>query len=244
MADNYLNFSEVIPQLSEQEAQWLQDQLQVVYVFGDREYAESEVPEDLDPHKADWIGCRAYRDLPGCEPDDAENVGFEYEFSGDDKDEDWGRYVWLYAEEWADLERVAHLVQKFLEQFRPEGCWSLSWATTCSKPRVGEFGGGALFVTAEDVTWQNAYDFIEDQKRAVKLRQDVAKLIQRAEQLGIQAEDLDEPVHDAASDRASTINNAGVDEQIEWLVGQLGLDTVGSRIMAMLGPDGRIRHDT
>ena len=125
--------------------------------------------------------------------------------------------MWLYAEEWADLERVAHLVQKFLEQFRPEGCWSLSWATTCSKPRVGEFGGGALFVTAEDVTWQNAYDFIEDQKQAVKLRQDVAKLIQRAEQLGIQAEDLDEPVHDAASDRASTINNAGVDEQIEWL---------------------------
>ena len=213
-------------------------------MFGGREYAENEVPENRDPHEADWIGCRAYRDLPGCEPDDAENVGFEHEFSDDDKDGDWGRYVWLYAEEWADVERVAHLVQKFLKKFRPDQCWSLSWATTCSKPRVGEFGGGALFVTAGAVAWQNAYDFIEDQKRALKLLQDVAKLVQRAEQLGIQAEDLVELVHDAASIRASAINNGGVDEQIEWLVGQLGLGAVESHIMTLLGPDGRIRHDT
>ena len=33
-------------------------------------------------------------------------------------------------------------------------------------------------------------------------------------------------------------------ELIEWLVGQLGLDTVESRIMGLLGPDGRVRHDT
>ena len=233
MSNNHLEFSEVIPQLSDREACWLQDQLQVVYVFGDKEYADNEVPDDLEPDDAEWIGCRAYRDMPGCEPDDAENVGFGYEFSGDDKDEDWGRYVWLHADEWGDVERVAHLVQKFLKEFRPEGCWSLTWATTCSKPRVGEFGGGAVFVTATEITWQNSYEFIEGQEQAFKLRQDVANLARRAEQSGIKPEDLDELLHDAASSMASTMNNAGVDEQIEWLVGQSGLRAVKTHIDAI-----------
>jgi hypothetical protein len=37
---------------------------------------------------------------------------------------------------------------------------------TCSKPRAGEFGGGAVFVTADAICWQNTYDFI-GQEQAV-----------------------------------------------------------------------------
>ena len=62
----------------------------------------------------------------------------------------WGRHLWVYAEESGSPDNVAWLVQKFLKKFRPDQCWSLTYSTTCSKPRVGEFGGGAVFVTADD----------------------------------------------------------------------------------------------
>jgi hypothetical protein len=65
-------------------------------------------------------------------------------------------------------------VQKFLTKFRPDQCWSLTYSTTCSKPRVSEFGGGAVFVTAETIQWQNAYDFIEDQRVAFAAKRDEA----------------------------------------------------------------------
>ncbi len=166
MADNYVEFSQVIPQLTEEEADWLRQQLEVVYVFGDREYAEDALPDDLNREDADWVGCRAYRDMAGYDPDFGEHAGFEYAFSEDDEDKDWGRHLWFRTAEYGSVDRVAHLVQKFLKRFRPNDCWSLTWATTCSKPRVGEFGGGAVFVTATDIKWNDAYDFVEQQRAA------------------------------------------------------------------------------
>ena len=79
--------------------------------------------------------------------------------------------VGLRGRIWGNADNVAWLVQKFLKKFRPDQCWSLTYATTCSKPRVGEFGGGAVFVTADEIKWQNAYDFIEEQRTAFKAKQ-------------------------------------------------------------------------
>jgi hypothetical protein len=104
-----------------------------------------------------------------------EDAGFEHRFDTDEAGpENWGRHLWIYAEEGGDVERVAHLVQKFLKKFRPEECWSLSYATTCSKPRVGEFGGGAVFVTAADIKWQSAYIFLCGEKKAFDERRSAA----------------------------------------------------------------------
>ena len=135
MANNYLQFSEVIPQLTTQEADWLRGQLEVVCVFGEHQYAEDKLPRGLNRDEADWIGCRAYRDMSGDDPNS--DAGFEYEFSRDDCHEDWGRHLWLYADDSGSVGHIAHLVQKFLKAFRPGACWSLTWAISCSKPRVG-----------------------------------------------------------------------------------------------------------
>jgi hypothetical protein len=35
---------------------------------------------------------------------------------------------------------------------------------------VGEFSGGAVFVTADTIQWDNAYDFIEDQRAAFEAK--------------------------------------------------------------------------
>ena len=121
MANNYTQFSEVLPNLTDEEARWLKKQLEV-----------------------------------GCE-----GFGALYQFDTDDERDGWGRHLWFYAEEVGDPEQVVCLVQKFLRRFRPDQYWSLTFACTCSKPRVGAFDGGAVFVTANDIKWQDVHGFIE-----------------------------------------------------------------------------------
>lgn len=159
MADSYLEFSEVVTHLTESEVSWLQNQLEIVNIRDGKEGA--------DPADATWAGCRAYRDMPDYDGEFGGDVGFDCSFSDevDEKiDEKWGRYLWIRSEEHGYVDRVAHLVQKFLRKFRPADCWSLTYAATCSKPRVGEFGGGAFFVTASDIKWFGSWCFVDEEE--------------------------------------------------------------------------------
>jgi hypothetical protein len=138
MADNYLEFSETLDSLNPEEEKWLNEQL----------------ADDPD------AGCPVFLvDYDNRDPDDSD-YGFCVSFEGQGET----RHLWLYADEHGDVGRVAHLIQKFLKRFRPDQCWALGYATTCSKLRVGEFGGGAVFVTADDIHWQNTCDFIEEER--------------------------------------------------------------------------------
>lgn len=67
---------------------------------------------------------------------------------------------WVYAEESGEPHHVAKLVQEFLKRFRPDSHFTLSWAWTCSKPRIGHFGGGAVFVTATKMKWMSTSEFL------------------------------------------------------------------------------------
>jgi hypothetical protein len=174
VADNYLEFSEVIANLTEPEEAWLKEQLQPIHVFGDKEYPEDAVPAGLADKDADWTGVRFLRDKGDYDPQ-CDVLGFEFSFHDDRDPGGWGRHLWVYEEESGWPDNFAWLVQKFLKKFRPGQCWSLSYAVTCSKPRVGEFGGGAAFVTADTICWQNACDFIEDQRAAFKAKKRAAK---------------------------------------------------------------------
>ena len=68
-------------------------------------------------------------------------------------------------------------------------------------------------------------------KREMELRPEaddhaavVERLVDKAESAGLQAEDLDETVHELVSSIASDINNEGVDGQIEYLVKEMGAE--------------------
>lgn len=226
MADHYLEFSETLTHLTDEQIDWLRNQLETVHVIDGVEYTEDKLPDAGD---ATWIGCRVYRDMEDYDADYGEDVGFGYSFS-EKVDEDWGRYLWIHSEEHGCVDRVAHLVQKFLREFRPDQCWSLTYAGTCSKPRVGEFGGGAVFVTATDIKYCNAWGFVEEQEKRHELQKDIARLVRKAEDLNVHAEDLDDVVHDTADSLAASIDNSGLDDQIAWLVDQLGIGDVETYI--------------
>ena len=96
-----MQFSEVIPRLTPEEEQWLREQLEVVYVFGGKEYREAELPEEMNPDQAQFRGCRAFRDLE----DFGGETDFSYEFdTAENEPEDWGRHLWLYAEDSGDVD--------------------------------------------------------------------------------------------------------------------------------------------
>ena len=117
MADNHLEFSEVLANLTEPEEAWLKEQLQPICVFGSTEYPEDAVPAELAGTKPDWAGVRILRDKPDHDPQwDA--LGFEYVFHDDDDKGGWGRHLWVYTEE-SGMSRQRYLVGAEVSQKVP-----------------------------------------------------------------------------------------------------------------------------
>jgi hypothetical protein len=172
VADNYQQFSEILANLSEHEEAWLKEQLQPIRIFANKEIPNDSVPAELADAEPDWTGIRFLHDK-----DDYDSqwtaLGFEHDFATDSDEGGWGRHLWLHADDWGNPENAAYLVQKFLKMFRPDQCWSLTYAATCSKPRVGEFGGGAVFVTADEIKYQNSYEFVEQERTAFEAKKNV-----------------------------------------------------------------------
>jgi hypothetical protein len=159
VANQYCSFSVVLPNLQEVEEAWLREQLTKIYVFGEQEYLEDEVPDNLYFEDADWQGLRVFRDVD--DGDETEHdADFNHAFLDDatgERGNGWGRHLWLFAEENGNPANVAWLVHKFLARFRHRESWELSYAVTCSKMVVDAFGGGALFVTAEAIQGTDDY---------------------------------------------------------------------------------------
>jgi hypothetical protein len=57
----------------------------------------------------------------------------------------------------------------------------------------------------------------------------IDELVKLLEVKGIDAQDVDEDVHEAKACEAAAINNGGLDEQIEYLYEQLGEEWVRTR---------------
>lgn len=75
-----------------------------------------------------------------------------------------GNTVWIASEEGTDLEFLADVLQDYLQNNDPEGSVGFTWAETCSKLRLDEFGGGAIFITAEDQVWLSTSHWLEIQE--------------------------------------------------------------------------------
>jgi 3-deoxy-D-manno-octulosonic-acid transferase len=63
--------------------------------------------------------------------------------------------IWVYAEEYGDVQRLADLVAEYQEEYVTVPPWILSWSETCSKMRLDEFGGGAVAVKGGQQKWFN-----------------------------------------------------------------------------------------
>jgi hypothetical protein len=164
VADNFLQFSQTLDALTPEESAWLGHQLEPIAIINGTEYSEDDDAVQNRDTEPSYQGLRFLQDYDDLN-DDADVQGFQIEYQVDDT-----TYAWFSAEANGDADRLAHLIQKFLKRFRPDQCWSLTYATTCSKLCVGEFGGGAVFVTADEIRWQSSYAFVEQERAAFEAR--------------------------------------------------------------------------
>ena len=158
MANNYLQFSEELVGLSEDDAKWAADYLAFFEeVQGDCDEQDIEIEEH--PMADEFMRRRDIYDLD----EDAEGLDFHFQFV--EIGEQGLMALWFHGDEYGNVEHICLFVQEFLRARRPDGCFHISWSVTCSKPRIGEFGGGAAFVTAEKIEWMNSYDWIDKKRK-------------------------------------------------------------------------------
>ena len=153
MANNYTQFSESIGELTQDEQKWIRDALNhggiVFQRFVDQLTKEEDESAETFP-EFDW------------------SIGPHSKW-----DEGRGRYedtklgeLWLRSADSCDLNHVALFVQAFLTTWRPRTFFSLTWADTCDKLRVGEFSGGAVFITAERAELHSVGEWVQQKKEA------------------------------------------------------------------------------
>ena len=158
MANNYTQFSEQIDNLTSEEEAWVREELAPTCELSEEEF---EVWRDTHPQYDQWP-----EDWPTFNYELHSKRGWSQEQQKMVAHPDKPKDLWIYSEEYGSIEDIGEFVHAFLKKFRPDQCFTLTWADTCSKPRIGEFGGGAVFVTADDIEWMNTYQWVAEMRSA------------------------------------------------------------------------------
>jgi hypothetical protein len=148
--DYYIQFSEVIDNVTSEELEWFNKEVHPPY----RE-------ENWDDEKIQtWMQERRIVDL-----DDIEYYP-SFDFKVTTK-WDVPTNIWIFSDDSCsgNVDHVAELMQRFLRKFRPDDCFYLGWCCYCSRPAVGEAGGGAIFVTADGIKSVSSFGMIDEWRR-------------------------------------------------------------------------------
>ena len=161
MADYCTLFSDGISDITPEEEKW------IARVLKNMNDVEVELPDDADQNDMDsWPHVEWLLGELGLVM--AEQVdywpNFEWEFENTPK----GRNLWIYSDYSGDVEHVGFFVSAYLTKFHPELYWSMEYAFTCTKPIIGAFGGGGIFVTADEVKWFSPWAQIEAEKKKME----------------------------------------------------------------------------
>ena len=159
MANSYLEFSEAIGDITEEEKKWIEG-------IPDRgDYEDNEKYEDEDAWMKAYAEALTAYGISGQEMLDEGNIDMFPNFTCViDTAGDW----WLSTHdyEWGYPHHAAMVVQGFIKKFRPDFVFKLTWCEYCDKPRIGEFGGGWLVVDKDRVVFGNVWQAADDEAKA------------------------------------------------------------------------------
>lgn len=156
MADYYTLFSEALVLDNAEQAQWMRDQLDPGLLdrlrdFENEQHAKSSTSITTPDWAKDAVLARHIFSGDG-------DASFEFTIEGPDREQKYS--ITFYSEESGDVDAILALVQAYLKKFAPQQRFGLGWANTCSKSRVGDFGGGAAFVTANKIEQINTFNWL------------------------------------------------------------------------------------
>jgi hypothetical protein len=157
MADNYSQTSFMVPTKNDEQRDWL------VAVFGgmDRVQAgDGSAAANLHEEVISIAIDREYDFENGYTPNwRVENDG-----------------IWVHADESIDVDLMVVILQAYLKKFHPNSSIGFQWADTCSKPRLDEFGGGAVYIAADDAAFMSTGHWLDEQFVEASQRDSVEQL--------------------------------------------------------------------
>jgi hypothetical protein len=171
MADNYMQFSETYGPLTEKQLKWIDlatteakvdDECKILPPPG--QHATAEYWDEYDDARPalHFFAQAAIDQERGNEAAAEIDLNYvedlDFSYTIEEAPETKKKHLRIYSEENCDLTHVAYFMYRLLQEGDdPNAVWSLTYAASCNKPRIGEFGGGAVVVTPEWVKWHNAH---------------------------------------------------------------------------------------
>jgi hypothetical protein len=161
MANNYLQMSESYA-LNEAQAAWVQKFMEDCWLY--------EGGQDLDPDSPEGKRFLAMVD-PNEESDDLSDLAVRAanHFTLE-RDRDGKASLWIHGDEYVNVDVVTMVLSTMLEETASDDVMTGTWAETCSKPRIGEFGGGWFAVAAKRILFGSTWD--EARKAAKTMKQE------------------------------------------------------------------------
>lgn len=168
MADYYTLYSFMVGSQNERDAQYL---IQLASILQDiSEIIEHTPIEDLGIDRVLLQSAIAqeiaheeqYRRLPAAI--NYVKPNFEY-FYGLPYIQKEGNDIWIHNDEGSSgIDQAVELIQIWLRSAdNPPDHVAFEWSNTCSKPRTDGFGGGAAFITKDEIKWINPAQWIQEQ---------------------------------------------------------------------------------
>jgi hypothetical protein len=127
MSNNYVFFSKEIELCTPEERAWFKR------ILGE---PENETLEDWDRYMADTFSSYTPHD-------EYESLDINHEF--------YPESILIYSEGFGNADLVVNILHVFLRTFSPQDDLTFEWAYTCDKMRPEEFGGGACYITADNI---------------------------------------------------------------------------------------------
>lgn len=75
------------------------------------------------------------------------------------------RDIWIYTEESGSPDDVVSTLRTAMDKLNFSVFVGFEWADTCSKPRIGEFGGGCAAFTKDTESWWNSSSQLDQFKQ-------------------------------------------------------------------------------
>jgi hypothetical protein len=138
MADYFTNFSLVLTLTNEAAQAYALDLAHKASLAQQGDELPADFPKDLVDMIEDW----------------------HFETVADDSGTKHG--LWLHSM-YGGVDAVCAFIQHLLQKFDPQGKVSFEWSHDCSKPRVDAYGGGAAFITAQDIKTMSTAAWVNKQ---------------------------------------------------------------------------------
>ena len=132
MANNYIQFSELIENLNTDACNWIK---RILSADENSKWLKEELELSEDEELENW-------------PE------FEWKL---EKNQDGITNLWLYSNEFVYFAHVKYFVQALIRKFMPDYVFALTAAEYCSRLRTREFGGHWMVISRGEVTYGSTW---------------------------------------------------------------------------------------